>query len=62
VPLSTPLFSLIMKIEIRHMSISDHHAYYCQIQMPEPPKRTTRFNDSLLQNHTFCEQFQTELS
>lgn len=37
------LFSLIQKIDIQHMSISDHHAYHCLIQHSESPKRATRW-------------------
>lgn len=46
------------------MSLSDHHAYCCQLQLSQFKQKANRwrFNCTLLDNQAFCEQFQNELS
>lgn len=46
------------------MSLTDHHAYKCQLLLTNLPKRATRwqFILTLLQNQEFCEQFELELA
>ena len=62
--MSTAFISLVQSIEIKHMSLTDHHAYVCQVLFSNLPKRATRwrFNLTLLQNQDFCEQFEMELA
>ena len=61
--ITTSLFSSTKRIQIQPMSLSDHHAYICQFQFSELKKKATRwrFNCTLLDNPTFCEQFKSEL-
>lgn len=62
--ISSSLFSTVKKIVIQPMSLSDHHAYFCQFQFVQLKKKATRwrFNCTLLDNPIFCEQFQSELN
>lgn len=59
--ISSLLFSSVKKKkEIRPMSLSDHHAYFFQFQFSQFKKKKStrwRFNCTLLDNQTFCEQF-----
>lgn len=62
--MSTPLIYFVQNIEIKHMTLTDHHAYVCQLIIPNLFKRATRwrFDLTLLQNQDFCEQFELELA
>lgn len=61
--ISESLTSLAQKIEMKHMSLTDHHAYKCKLVFSSSPRRATRwrFNLTLLQNENFCEQFELEI-
>lgn len=61
--ISPLLFSSVKRIEIRPMSLSDHHALFCQFTFSQFKKKATRwrFNCTLLENPAFCSQFQSEL-
>ncbi len=62
--MSTPLISFVQNIEIKQMTLTDHHAYICQLMISSLSKRATRwrFDLTLLQNQDFCEQFELELT
>ena len=61
--LSSQITHMTSKAEIVYMSLSDHHANLCTVMLDKNPIRATRwrFNTTLLQNSSFCEQFRNSL-
>ncbi len=61
--ISEQLMPLVQSIEIKHMTMSDPHAYICQLSSTDPSRTSTRwrFNLTLLENEDFCKQFEKEI-
>lgn len=54
---------LVQSIQIKHMTMTDHHAYICQVSLTDRPRTPIRwrFNLTFLENEDFCKQFEKEI-